>query len=382
MPINQLVMKNILHIGKYYPPFQGGTEKVNFDLVEATNRIAGFSADELCFAHTVDFKEQDQFLYNTYRIPIRGIKFSTPIPKGFLSRYLQIKDEYDIVHIHMPNPIVCLAVVLFPPKGKIVLHWHCDITKQKKLKYFFNPIQKVLLRRASRIVTTSKRYADFSPDLKLFQDKVSVIPIGIDNSYLSYSNEKVDEIRNRYKNKKIVFSLGRLTHYKGYKYLVEAANYLDDDCVVLIGGKGELRDNLEKQVQSSSLQDKVYFLGKVEDEDLGNYYKAADLFCLPSHNRTEAFGVVLLESMSLGLPIVACNIEGSGVSWVNKDKETGYNVEIENPLQLAFAIKKVLNNPDLKSEMSRNAIIRYRKYFSKDIMVSSFISLYKSILSQ
>lgn len=369
----------ILHIGKYYPPFQGGTEKVNFDLVEATNKINGFSADELCFAHTVDFQDRETYSYNVFRIPIRGIKFSTPIPKGFISKYLKIKDNYDIVHVHMPNPIVSLALVLFPPNAKIVLHWHCDITKQKKLKFFFNPIQKKLLKKASRIVTTSQRYADFSPDLKEFQNKISVIPIGIDNSYLTYSSDRIEEIKQKYQHKKIIFSLGRLTHYKGFKYLIEAAKYLDDNCIVLIGGKGELQDSLKRQVQESGLAEKVQFLGRIEDENVGNYLRAAEVFCLPSHNRTEAFGVVLLESMSLGLPIVACNIEGSGVAWVNEDGVTGLNVPIADPISLTHAINKILNNKSLRQEFSENAIARYKSLFTKDRMINSVIDLYKNI---
>lgn len=371
----------ILHIGKYYPPFQGGTEKVNFDLVESTNKIEGYSADELCFAHSIDFQDQSTYSYSLYRIPIRGIKYSTPIPNGFLSKYLEIKDQYDIVHVHMPNPIVSLALVLFPPKAKIVLHWHCDITKQKKLKFFFNPIQKLLLKRASKIITTSQRYADFSPDLKKFHQKVCVIPIGIDNSYLSFTQSKIEQIKQNYKNKKIVFSLGRLTHYKGFKYLVEAAKYLNDDCVVLIGGKGELHDVLEKQVQESGLSEKVHFIGRVEDEDLGNYLKAADLFCLPSHNRTEAFGVVLLESMSLGLPIVSCNIEGSGVPWVNEDGVTGLNVPIADPIALANAINNILNDHKLIEVFSNNAVSRYKSLFTKQRMITSIIELYESVIS-
>ena len=187
--------------------------------------------------------------------------------------------------------------------------------------------------------------------------------------------------QKKYKNKKIVFSLGRLTHYKGFKYLVEAAKYLNDDCVVLIGGKGELHDVLEKQVQESGLSEKVHFIGRVEDEDLGNYLKAADLFCLPSHNRTEAFGVVLLESMSLGLPIVACKIEGSGVPWVNEDGVTGLNVPIADPIALASAINNILNDLKLREVFSNNAISRYESFFTKQRMITSIIELYESLIS-
>lgn len=369
----------ILHIGKYYPPFQGGTEKVNFDIVEALNKLEGFEVDELCFAHSVGYKDIDKFPYKVYRLPIRGIKFSTPLPKSFFSTYKKIRNNYDVIHIHLPNPIVSIAPLVFKTKAKIVLHWHCDITKQKKLKLFYNPIQQALLMKSSKIVVTSRKYADFSPDLKDFQDKIEVIPIGIDNSYLKYSQHKIDKIKDQYNGKRIVFSLGRLTHYKGFRYLIEAAKEFGDDTVVVIGGRGELDSELRKMAVDEGLLEKVFFIGRVEDEDLGNYYKAAEVFCLPSHNRTEAFGVVLLEAMSLGLPIVACNIEGSGVSWVNEEGVSGLNVDIENPHQLAAAINSILDDNKLRNKLSEGGIARYRKMFSVDKMVNSFVNLYSKL---
>lgn len=215
--------------------------------------------------------------------------------------------------------------------------------------------------------------------MKNFQNKISVIPIGIDNSYLNVSLETVVNIKNLYKNKKIVFSLGRLTDYKGYKYLVEAAKELDDDCIVLIGGSGELKDELTNLVKENDLDDKVKFIGRVSDDDLGNYYRAADLFCLPSWNRTEAFGIVLLEAMSSGLPIVACDIEGSGVPWVNLDEITGYNVPVCDPHSLATAIRKILKNPDLRKQFSNNCIERYKTQFDLKVMVDSVKSLYLTL---
>lgn len=369
----------ILHIGKYYPPFNGGIEKVNFDLVEALNQQEEYEVDELCFAHSVDFKDEMAVDYKLCRVPIRGIKLSTPIPKGFLRTYLKMRNDYDLIHLHLPNPIVCLVMMLFPPKGKLILHWHCDIVKQKKLKILFNPIQKWVLERSSRIVPTSLPYAESSKDLNGYEKKTVIIPIGIDSSYLTYSERRIYEIKDMYKEKKIIFSLGRLTDYKGYKYLVEAAKYLDDNCVVVIAGKGELDKELRLKVLECGLDGKVVFMGRVSEEDLGSYYKAADVYCMSSYNRTEAFGVVLLEAMSLGLPIVATNIPGSGVTWVNEDGVTGYNVETQNPEALADAIKKIVNDTVLRKQFSINAKLRFEQNFTKEKMVESFQRLYSEV---
>lgn len=359
----------------------GGTEKVNFDIVEGINEYQGYQVDELCFAHKTDYVDEHFPEYNLYRVPIYGIKFSTPIPKNFFSIYKKIRNSYDIIHIHFPNPIASLAPYLFKTRAKIVIHWHCDIVKkeQQLLKKFYNPFQKWILNRASRIIGTSEKYTSYSTDLKTYQNKVTVIPIGIDTSYLQVNDQLVAEIKQKYNGKKIVFSLGRLTYYKGFQFLIEATKYLDEDTVVLLGGCGEQEKELKDLAKTLQLENKLFFLGRVSEKDLGSYYKAADLFCLPSPIRTEAFGVVLLEAMSMGLPIVACKIEGSGVSWVNSDGVTGYNVPVCNSRAMADAIKKILNNTELKEKFGRNAKERYNSEFTKEKMIESIKDLYEGL---
>lgn len=372
----------VLHIGKYYPPFMGGIEKVNYDIVEGLNEDSDFQVDELCFAHSTSFVDtyvNDK--YKLFRLPIIGIKFSTPISKKFFSTYKRIRNEYDVIHIHMPNPIVSLAPLIYPTRAKIVLHWHCDIVKknQQFFKKFYNPFQNLLLKKAISIIGTSENYAFYSKDLKKFHNKLSIVPIGIDNSYLIQDKERIREIKETYKGKKIVFSLGRLSYYKGFKFLIEAAKYLNEDTVVLIGGCGEQEQELKDLVSKLDLTEKVKFLGRVSDKDMGSYYGAADVFCLPSPIRTEAFGVVLLEAMSLGVPIVACKIPGSGVSWVNKDNVTGFNVPIEDPKSMAEAITKIITDDSLNQSFRKNAFDRYKSLFTSDKMIESIKYIYKNI---
>ena len=369
----------VLHIGKYYPPFMGGTEKVNYDIVEGLNHENGYVIDELCFAHTRDFHEELKVDYRLFRVPIFGIKFSTPIPKGFFTLYRKIRNNYDIIHLHMPNPLVSLGVLLYKTNAKLILHWHMDIVKQKKLKMLYRPLQTAILKRCNKIIATSPNYARCSRDLAPYLDKVSIVPIGIDVDYLPYDEKDVKQIRSAFPGKKIVFSVGRLTYYKGFSVLIEAARYLSDDVVVLIGGKGEEYEKLQSMIKTSGLENKVRLLGRVPERLMGAYYKAADLFCLPSRYRTEAFGVVLLEAMAFGLPIVACNIEGSGVSWVNSHQETGLNVAVGDPGALAQAIDKILGDPNKYNEYSNNALSRYENNFKKSNMLDRVKEIYDNI---
>ncbi|MEG0796742.1 MAG: glycosyltransferase [Odoribacter sp.] len=371
----------VLHVGKFYPPCYGGIEKVNVDLVEGLN-YAGIHTDELCFSHTKNsIKEDENTNYKIFRAKILGIKFSTPISLQFFSFYKKIRNDYDIIHIHLPNPIASLAPLLFKTKGKIVLHWHSDIVKQKRLKVLYSPLQNMILRMASKIIVTSDNYLNSSVDLIKFKAKTVVIPLGIDTDYLCYSESHVDAIKAKYKNKKIVLTIGRLTYYKGFKYLIAAAKKIDSDTVVLIGGSGELENVLKKQIIELNLTDKVFLIGRIPQCEMGAYYAAADVFCLPSMMRTEAFGVVLIEALAMGLPIVATNIDGSGVNWVNKHNVTGLNVVPENDEELADAINTILSDTDLSSEFSANALLRYKEYFTKSKMLNEHIKLYQFILT-
>ena len=155
--------------------------------------------------------------------------------------------SYDIVHVHHPDPMAALALALSGYKGKVVLHWHSDIQKQKYLLRLYRPLQDWLLRRADLIVGTSPVYLDESPFLKNVQQKTVCLPIGVPP--ILSEPEAADKIRQLYGGKKIAFSLGRLVAYKGFTHLVEAARFLKDDYVVLIGGTGALEQALSQQIK-------------------------------------------------------------------------------------------------------------------------------------
>lgn len=377
---SSLIHMKILHFGKYYPPYFGGVEKVNYDIVESLNRKEECQVDELCFAHAVGYEES--FVPNGYkviRVPIWGIKYSTPLPKGILKAFLSIRKDYDIVHVHVPNPIASIVSLLTPRKVKIVVHWHSDIIKQKALLKLFRPFQTAFLKRADAIIATSQNYVDASEDLRPYVSKTHVIPIGLDEKEMNYKTEDVEAIRKEYDGKKIVLCIGRLTMYKGHHYLIEAANHLPEDTVVLIGGVGELEAELKEQVRQQRLENKVFFIGRIPQEKIYAYYKAADVFCIPSTSRAEAFGVVLLEALAMGTPIVTCNIQGSGVPWVNQDGETGFNVEPKNSKELAEKLNLLLSDDDLRVSMSEKCHKRFMDHFALDKMVEGTYKLYKSL---
>src|SRR5690606_28399493 len=193
---------------------------------------------------------------------------------------------------------------------------------------------------------------------------------------LKSDKEEVTRIRERYGHKHLIFSLGRLVEYKGYEYLIRAVAGLDDSFHLLIGGKGPLKASLEAFIRELGVADKVTLLGFVADEEIANYYDAADIFCLSSIWKTEAYAIVQIEAMSFGKPIVSTFISGSGVSWVNKDGVSGLVVEPQNPEVFAQAIKKITVDEVLKQQLSEGSRKRYEKYFTRDKMVEKSLKVY------
>jgi rhamnosyl/mannosyltransferase len=307
------------------------------------------------------------------------IKLSaTMISPAMIVKLRQIQREYDVVHIHHPDPMACLALLLSGYKGKVLLHWHSDILKQKMLLKLYRPLQQWLINRADVIVGTTPVYVHHSSFLQKVQDKVTHIPVGV--SPLVAKSDQINRSREQYVGKKIVFSLGRMVEYKGYEYLIKAAQYLDDDCVILIGGGGPLKRKLQQLIDDLGIGAKVKLMGFVSDEERVAYFMACDVFALSSIWKTEAFGIVQIEAMSCGKPVVATRIEGSGVSWVNADDVSGYNVEPRNAEALADAIRKLVPDTQLYADFSTRARARYERMFTQEKMIDNCLKLYGEVL--
>jgi glycosyltransferase involved in cell wall biosynthesis len=212
--------------------------------------------------------------------------------------------------------------------------------------------------------------------LNKFKNKCVIIPIGIDSTEFEQNDEFEKKLNQKFKDKKIVLSIGRLVYYKGFNNLILAGKSLPNDTIILIGGKGPLINELQNLINENNLESKVLLLGKIESNQMAAYYKRADIFCLPSNERSEAFGVVLIEAMSFSKPLITCKIEGSGVSWVNQNNNTGFVTEINSPTQIAEAIIKINSDVNLKNHFSTNALKRYQTEFTRYKMIDSLVELY------
>lgn len=368
----------ILQLGKFYP-VKGGVEKVAYDLMTGLS-AQGIRCDMMCA--TVSGTGRTRSINPYAHLFTCHTWFecaATMIAPTMLTKLRKECAAYDILHIHHPDPMACLALLLSGYKGKVIVHWHSDIQKQKQLLKLYKPMQDWLLKRADLVIGTSPVYLSQSPFLQAVRGKAVCLPIGVDA--MEPRPEFAEVIREKYRRRKIVFTLGRLVAYKGYNHLVEAACYLDDSYVVLIGGTGALQGALQAQIEQGALQDKVKLLGRIPDNDLPSYYGACSVFCLSSVMKTEAFGIVQVEAMSCGKPVVATRIPQSGVSWVNAHGVSGLNVEPGNARALAEAIKEITCDEHTYQAYSEGARKRYEELFTKREMIRKCLELYEGVLN-
>lgn len=391
----------VLQLGKFYP-IRGGVEKVMWDLTRGLGE-RGVVCDMLCAylpGDHIDHKDElfydaagrDSYCEDSVILRLNPCSRVVCVPakkklagtmicpemiktlKKMLREAEKEGGPYDVVHVHHPDPMAALALFCSGFRGRVVLHWHSDILKQRGLLKLFLPLQSWLIRRADKVVGTTPVYVAESPYLKHVQKKVSYIPIGIEP--MTPSEKGVSHIRAHFEGKKLAFSLGRLVSYKGYGYLIEAAQYLPDDYVVVIGGQGPMMEELQDRIDELGLDKKVRLLGWVQDVDSADWYGAADVFVLPSIMKTEAFAIVQIEAMSCGTPVVATRIPGSGVSWVNRQGVSGLNVPIMDSKALAEAIVKVC---DSKDTFGPAAKVYFDENFTYKSMIDRCVDLYASL---
>lgn len=376
----------ILQLGKFYP-IRGGVEKVMWDLTQGLSQ-AGVSCDMLCAKLSHDgidakdtrFYDKDNACFRfpgggrVFLVPALAKKAATMLSPAMVRWLRQHRDEYDLIHIHHPDPMAALALKMSGFRGPVVLHWHSDILSQRMLLALYRPLQNWLIRRADRIVGTTPVYLKESPCLQDVQEKCTAVPIGI--APVPEDPAGAEAIRKRFAGKQILLSIGRLVPYKGYRYLVEAVKHLPEDCHLVIGGSGPLKEELEAQISRDGLQGRVSLIGYVSDEALPAWFHACDVFILSSVMKTEAFGIVQIEAMSCGKPVVATRIPGSGVAWVNADGISGRNAATEDAESLATAIQEVLKE---KERFSEGAKQRYRQYFRKEEMIQKTITIYDTL---
>jgi rhamnosyl/mannosyltransferase len=368
-----------LQVSKFYPPVMGGVESVTWELAEGLNRCH-VRTDVLC-AHTSAKGCHDRAAagYDIWRAGTWGKVLSTSMTPSMPWCLARLARPVDLVHLHMPDPMAALSLWYARPLCKVVVHWHSDVIRQQRAVRLYEPLQRWLLQRADAIIATSATNAEASIPLRPWRNKVRILPIGISDNRPSACSVKATELKRRLRGRSLVFALGRMTYYKGFDVLINAAAMLPNDCAVMIGGTGELHEECRKLVNRKGLAGKVHLLGHIEPEDLASHFEACDVFCLPSTVRAEAYGVAILEAMVMGKPVVATRLAGSGVPWVNQHGVTGLNVAPGDPADLAGALTALLKDSCRRSAMGEAARARYVEQFGSQRMIEGVMQIYREL---
>ena len=364
---------NILHVYKNYDPVVGGIE----------NHIKWLAESQAAAGHRVTVLVTHPAL-RTHEETLNGVRVlragrlaapaSTPLSVSL--PWLLARERPDITHLHFPYPLGEVAQYLCGRDRRCVLTYHSDVVRQKMLLRLYRPLMGRVLRSVDRILVTSPNYLESSATLRLFRDKCVVAPFGIDQRRFQQPDARgVRALRARYGQGPLLLFVGVLRYYKGLNYMLEAMANIP--ARLLVVGDGPMGEPWREQARVLGLGDKVVFTGRVPDEELPAYYQAADLFVLPSGERSEAYGLVQVEALSAGLPIV-CTELGTGTSYVNRHGESGLVVSPKDPRALAGAVNVLLEDENLRRQLARGARER-ATLFTLERMVQAVEQVYAEV---
>lgn len=357
----------VLEINKAYFPHIGGIESLVKQYSEELQRNCAVKT-LVCRDGKGKTVIDDVNRVEVTRAGSLGTYFSCPVSFSFMRLFKKMSKNADIVHINVPFPLADIALLLSGYKGKVAVSWHSDIVRQKKLMMFYKPFLMYLLKRADIIFVATEGHIKHSEYLSDFREKCHILPYGIaPEDYLEI--ECVPFLTEQLTDKSSVkvFFTGRLVYYKGVDILLKAFTKVKG-CELFIAGTGELEKSLKSYAESHGLSKKVHFLGFLPDSELKQAYADCDIFVLPSVAKSEAFGIVQLEAMIYGKPVINTNLQ-SGVPYVSIHGKTGITVPPYDYKSLAKAINILAKNADLRKKFGANAQKRVIKSFNqKDVI--------------
>jgi rhamnosyl/mannosyltransferase len=291
--------------------------------------------------------------------------------------------------LHAPYPIGEACNLYFGRARKTVLSWHSDIVRQKTLLRMYAPVLRRVVAKADLVVPTSEKYAQTSPWLQDVLDKCRVVPYGIDVAHFEQmtpeTRQQAEAFRKRVSEQAalahplVLLCVGQLRYYKSFDTLIRALPKLPG-VVMAVAGTGPMREPWEAIAQSLNINDRVVFLGQTSQAELPAFYLGADVFVLPSSSRAEAFGIVNLEAMARGLPLITTEV-GSATSWVNAHGVTGLVVPPMDPDALAEAIN-AMRDEEARRRMGNAARERVKAHFAREKMIDAVEHVYREALSR
>ena len=371
-------LPRVLHFYRtYYPDSFGGIEQVIFQMCAGSARY-GYTSEVLTLSRNAHQAPVELFGHRVHQVSLDLQIASTGFSWSAFGKFAALARQADIIHLHYPWPFMDLVHFITGHRKPTVVTYHSDIIRQKTLLKLYRPLKHRFLASVDRIVATSPNYLATSPVLKRYRDKVVEIAYGLDKStYPVPTAELLEYWRSKLAGRFFLF-VGMLRYYKGLHILLEALQ--GTDYPVVIVGSGPVEAELKAHAIRLNLQN-IYFLGVLPDEDKVALLMLCYAVVFPSHLRSEAFGISLLEGAMYGKPMISSEI-GTGTTFVNIADETGLVIAPSDPAALRLAMRYLWEHPDQAAAMGRRAEERYWKHFTAEQMVKSYTELYADLLSK
>lgn len=372
----------VLHFGRFWNDQHGGIER-HVALLCRGLAAQGVDVVNLVASDGLTSSDTQHDGFRLVQAASFGMFARTAMSPALVWKALALHREqpFDVIHLHFPDPLTHLASLLMPRSVRRVISWHSDIVRQKRLLALYRPFLAREALRADAIVAATPAHFSSSTQIPAGVPAAlrHVIPYGLDYRPLALTPRIAalrDRLRAQAGGRPVVFALGRHVYYKGFDVLLAAMRQVD--AVLLLGGSGPLRQQLEQQARDLGVADRAVFTGRIPEEDLAAYFHACDLFCLPSVEQTEAFGLVQLEAMACGKPVV-CTWLNNGVNVVNTDGVTGLTAPVGDAAALATALNRLLGDDALRARMGAAAHARAWGDYSLEHMATATLQLYRTL---
>lgn len=369
----------VLHIYRtYFPNNVTGIPRVIYNLAEGL-RAQDVTSTVLTTGPQTDGLNHQIATHDVVEAK-RLLEFrSTDISVAFLSEFNRLARLHDVVHFQFPWPWMDLANLLSRHGRPVVVSYQSDIVRQKFFAHLYSPLMRNFLNRADAIVASSPPYAQTSKVLQARKGQVSVIPLGIEDDLAKMRiSAEVAAWQAEIATEPYALFLGALRYYKGLKVLVDAAARTKE--TIVIAGSGYDEPILRAEVKRLGLTN-VKFVGEVTEEQKAALMAGCKCFVLPSNQRSEAFGISLLEAATFGKPLISCEL-GTGTSYVNWHGESGLVVPPDQPTALAEAIDHLMTNDGESDALGAGARARYERLFTRDLMCKAYAETYRRVLAR
>lgn len=368
----------VLHFFKtYLPESVGGIEQVIFQLCQS-GMAHGVQSEVLTLSANPEPREVMVADHKVHRAKLDLQLASTGFSFSVFKQFRELATQADIINYHFPWPFMDLVHFASAIKKPVVVTYHSDIVRQKNLMRLYSPLMHAFLQRADRIVAASPNYLETSPVLERYRDKTLVIPYGLDRSEYPVPSETCTAGWERRIGRRFFLFVGVMRYYKGLHILLEAAQGTNYPIVIV--GAGPLEQELREQAATLGLTH-VHFLGRLGEEDKVALLQLCSAILFPSHLRSEAFGISLLEGAMYGKPMISSEI-GTGTSYINIHNETGLVVPPSDPLAFRAAMRTLWDNPVQAQAMGHKAALRYEELFTAERMGRKMAQLYRELLGQ